>query len=272
MRTVFYIVWGGVGLVVLVAAAFGGVVAWQLARAPSPPLVIFPSPVASPSPPPSPSPAASPSPPPGPTPPAPPRAPPIGPAHVWRPTREQTDEMFRKCVLIGGVARDERCVADFMVAAGASPEAISFWKEYGAILAYFEETGQVDFGIIWSPFFDMARPHPVFLNSIPPVLIVGLPGFLATPESGTPDFHSGEAPSTFNAFGRLDPAKELVTQDLILWPQYGRLLSVTSSPSGQTFVVRIPMKRCRACETEREVDIAFTFDQEGRYVDRRLEP
>jgi hypothetical protein len=158
-----------------------------------------------------------------------------------------------------------------MVAAGASPEAISFWKEYGAILAYFEETGQVDFGTIWSPFFDMARPHPVFLNSIPPVLIVGLPGFLATPESGTPDFHSGEAPSTFNAFGRLDPAKELVTQDLILWPQYGRLLSVTSSPSGQTFVVRIPMKRCRACETEREVDIAFIFDQEGRYVDRRLE-
>jgi len=103
-----------------------------------------------------------------------------------------------------------------------------------------------------------------------------LPGFLATPESGNSEI-LGQAPDTFNAFGRLDLAKELVTQELelsrpvIMWPQYGYLLRAISSPSGQTFVVRIPMKVCRICETEKEVDIAFIFDQEGRYVGRRLE-
>ena len=179
----------------------------------------------------------------------------VGLAHVWRGSGTAPS-----CWDVGPEDQTQ-CIVEGAEASGASKEAIAFFLEHGYFLDSFQESGRVDWGLVWHPIGDQTRRHPAFLNGTPAVLVLD-------DALGSMDDLADDATTYWGELGKL-----------VVWPQYATLQSVQSGAVsttwagdvlGQAFVFSIPLKECRACPTERELEVGFIFDEAGGYRGRGL--
>jgi len=180
----------------------------------------------------------------------------IGPAHVWTPSGVQWS-----CWSVDEEAQVQ-CIVNEAEASGASREAIAFFRERGVFLESYDERGRVDWGQVSYPFFNQSRPEPAFLNGAPPVLTV-------RDALGDVKDLAADAVTYVEAVTMPlnDPKRQ---QILIVWPEYATLESVIGGVSGQTFVVKLPLRKGRSSATERELEVGFVFDGAGKYLGRGL--
>jgi hypothetical protein len=178
----------------------------------------------------------------------------IGLAQIWKGPAGPTS-----CWTVD-LGAQAQCIVNEAEASGAPKEAVAFFWQHAFFLGSFEEEGRVDWGLLWHPIYNQTRPEPAFLNGPLPVLTVrDALGDVKdlVPEAVT--YVEGILAYTEGAEGAL-----------MVWPEYSSLKSVIGGASGQTFVVSIPLKQCRACPTERELVAGFVFDGAGNYLGRGL--
>jgi predicted secreted protein len=176
---------------------------------------------------------------------------------VWSADRQTVQTARQRCAELSG-KQVEECFADVMASFGASPEAVSFTRSFGAgaFIRKFRETGRVDVAYIVYPFRANENYGVLLLNGEPSVVDVDDIGQL--PKEGM------EQDKTYIAIKKSYPR-------VTLWPgdrspkQYPTV--ETSPDGGETFTVPYTLRNfCHACEVLGTVYFAFDFDKEGKLI------
>jgi hypothetical protein len=157
----------------------------------------------------------------------------IGPEAIVDPF-EVIQAMFSSCQSMQDTACLDRVVSEAELPGAAE----AFWQQHEAFLVAFEEHGAVDFGGVSSPFYNMARPEPVFLN--------GGFGLLDAGEVVPAEWQKERS------YGEV--------ADAVAFVEYAGLVEATTDGSRQVFVLQIPLQDCRACEILAYLNLQVSFD------------
>ena len=145
--------------------------------------------------------------------------------------------------------------------AGESPEAIAFLHRHGQFLAGFEEVGVVDLGTVGAAWVNMGRGEPAFLNGAASMVPVT---WLLFGDNQRPYEEWLAQPAYADAIAGHDP---------IPWAEYTTIEpGATAAEGGQTFIVSIPLRDCRACADLATIRAEYRFDAAGALFEVALLP
>lgn len=173
----------------------------------------------------------------------------VGAEGIWDPL-EQEDILLQ----IQGchLPRPTQCTFAAMEKAGASPEAMNFFRLTGWFLADFQEMGQVDLGSILDPWRANSNGDFSILNGTPAVVIL-------EEEGGRIEAAIQNDPN-YDALIASFPS-------LRLWSTDNVFESLDASPQGgQRFIFQFYLVNgCHACVTGYMARVALDFASDGTY-------
>ena len=191
---------------------------------------------------------------------------PYGQATVWSNESGQVISAARSCIELrrGGPS----CLVESMSLAGASAEAIAFYKERGFVLTGFKALGRNDVGRVLDPFTNVGAMW-VVLNGPSGVLVVD--SLLARLELNS------EADETYNSLllarMKARPASVAPTsQALTIWHGDNLFESYEGGRgNGSRFVFQAGLHDlCHACGIGVAARVAVQFDARGLFQDASL--
>lgn len=176
----------------------------------------------------------------------------VGPSAVWNPRDGQWEAIHKKC------SRGKRklfvsCIALSMRQKGASPQAVEFTKlmKGEVYLSSFSEMGKVDVAEITSPLLN----DPIVTDTI---LVNGFPQVIDLWDK-VQNIDITRA-QNYSALVRRFP-------NLELWPMKGFKTMQRLPQGGQRFIIEFTlMNGCRGCEVAGGAEIAFDFDDSGKFL------
>jgi len=185
----------------------------------------------------------------------------VGPQAVWKPAPQLIANIRAKCG--ADPQHTAECFLREMGAAGASAEAVAFSKSLpdpgGAYLRGFRDTGRVDIAYV-EYFLRANETEGVFLvNGDPPIIDVDDAKYLSTDQL--------RMNSDYATLLRKFP-------NLSLWPSdryHMQTPAAVSVAHGQKFDVEYLLQDgCHACARVGVADVAFLFDDSGRFQNTRV--
>jgi hypothetical protein len=156
------------------------------------------------------------------------------------------------------------CVFEVMKAAGAGPEAVAFFREYGVFLVSFQELGSVDHGMGAAPWYSMGLPSDqLLLNGIPVAYRVN--------DDMLDAFNSLRlARTTSSAPG--DTYTDVLAKNVIASPDRAKLSPPVPVQGGLAYTFDVPLQTCRACPMEGYMPVQFLVANDGTVLGNTLQP
>jgi len=176
----------------------------------------------------------------------------IGPQAVWKPLEGKWEAIQEKCNLGQGKI-SVSCIASRMRKEGASPEAVEFTRlmKGEVYLSSFREMGKVDIAEVTRPLLN----DPIVTDSI---LVNGSQKIVEL---------WGKAKNIDITRDRNYSALVRRFPNLELWPMHGFETMQRLPQGGQRFIFNFTLLNgCHACEPAGSAQIAFDFDESGRFL------